>query len=293
MTAVGREPDRQLGCVRVTERVQFSALLPDRRVHGGSTGGKDGALDGLRRGRQRKMGAIVAISLVGGLALATSPAAGQNAESFEPAAVTGTIDPASIIDVAGFSERAVAWAAAQVDHRAAAIERANALAAETKANEDAELARIEDDETARRLAEEETRRRQAEEEEARRAAEAASTSTTTAPPAGDGSDETGDSGAGDGPEVGPAPGGPSAEQWHALRQCESNNNYRAVSSTGRYRGAYQFSVATWDWLAGSRYPELIGVDPIDASNADQDKMAAALYAIYGKSPWPVCGEYLP
>ena len=44
---------------------------------------------------------------------------------------------------------------------------------------------------------------------------------------------------------------------------------------------------------GSRNPELVGVDPIDASVASQDEMAYALYAIYGNSPWPVCGEYLP
>ena len=35
---------------------------------------------------------------VGGLNLAISPAAGQSAESLDPAAVTRAIDPASIID---------------------------------------------------------------------------------------------------------------------------------------------------------------------------------------------------
>ena len=237
---------------------------------------------------------FMVICLVGGLNLAISPAAGQSAESLDPAAVTRTIDPASIIDVAGFSERAAAWAAAQVDHRASAIERAEALAAETKAAEDAELERIEAEDSARRAAEEEARRHA--EEHARQAAQAAITTTTTEPPADDGSavTETKDaSSAGEAAEDVVLADGPSADEWHALRQCESGNNYRVVSATGRYRGAYQFSVTTWDWLAGSRYPELVGVDPSAATDADQDKMARALYAVYGKSPWPVCGKYLP
>ena len=257
------------------------------------------------------MGSVVTICLVGALALTSLPAAAQTAESLDAVAVGGIIDPASIIDVEGFSERAAAWATAQADHRTAAIERADALAAETKATEDAELARVEAEEVARRTAEQEARRQA--EQEARRAAEAASTSTTTTtttvPAAGeDGSADTETAGedgsadaetagedgsAGDQTEVVIPPDGPSAEQWHALRQCESTNNYRAISPTGRYRGAYQFSITTWDWLAGARYPELGGVDPIDATVTDQDKMAYALYGIYGRSPWPVCGKHLP
>ena len=101
------------------------------------------------------------------------------------------------------------------------------------------------------------------------------------------SEKPGEADGGDGPT-----GSPTPDQWHALRDCESNNNYRAVSPTGRYRGAYQFSISTWDWLASSRYPELVGVDPIDASPADQDRMAYALYALNGASPWPHCGRYL-
>jgi len=33
--------------------------------------------------------------------------------------------------------------------------------------------------------------------------------------------------------------------WRALAQCESNGNPRAVSASGTYRGAFQFSTATW------------------------------------------------
>jgi hypothetical protein len=78
----------------------------------------------------------------------------------------------------------------------------------------------------------------------------------------------------------------------ALRECEASNNYTAVSESGRYRGAYQFSIDTWDWLAAARYPELVGVDPIAASPAQQDQMAVALYEVYGVSPWPICGLLL-
>jgi hypothetical protein len=55
-----------------------------------------------------------------------------------------------------------------------------------------------------------------------------------------------------------------------------------VSSTGRYRGKYQFSRATWRDLGGSG-------DPAAAPESVQDAMAAKLYAQRGAQPWPVCG----
>ena len=91
----------------------------------------------------------------------------------------------------------------------------------------------------------------------------------------------------------PIPAGTTEEQWHALRQCESTQNYRAINRTGRYRGAYQFSIRTWDWVAEMHYPDLVGVDPIDASPSDQDKMAYKLYEINGWDPWPTCKKRLP
>jgi len=91
----------------------------------------------------------------------------------------------------------------------------------------------------------------------------------------------------------PLPQGTTAEQWEALRQCESNGNYSIVSSSGRYRGAYQFNRTTWDSVAGRHDPSLVGVDPAAASPADQDAMAFALYEDRGAQPWPVCGRYLP
>lgn len=65
-----------------------------------------------------------------------------------------------------------------------------------------------------------------------------------------------------------------------------DDGYRAVSPTGRYRGAYQFSRATWDHAA-RRYgrPDLIGVDPIDAAVPDQDHLASLLYRAEGARPW--------
>ena len=96
--------------------------------------------------------------------------------------------------------------------------------------------------------------------------------------------------AGAGVEV---PAGTTLQQWHALRECESRQNYQALNPTGQYRGAYQFSVRTWDWVAGMHYPELVGVDPAKASPADQDKMAYQLYEINGWNPWPTCKKRLP
>jgi len=94
-------------------------------------------------------------------------------------------------------------------------------------------------------------------------------------------------------EVVPLPAGTTEEQWHALRECESNQNYSIVNRTGKYRGAYQFSVRTWNWVAEMHYPHLAGVDPALATPPDQDRMAYKLYEINGWSPWPVCRTRLP
>ena len=97
------------------------------------------------------------------------------------------------------------------------------------------------------------------------------------------------------PASAPAPptGGPSADQWHALRVCESSNNYQAVSRNRLYFGAYQFYPGTWDntaRLAGR--DDLIGVRPDQASPADQDAMALSLWHRRGAQPWPHCGVHL-
>ena len=73
--------------------------------------------------------------------------------------------------------------------------------------------------------------------------------------------------------------------WAALARCESGGNPRSVSSSGAYRGLYQFSFSTWHGVGGSG-------DPIDASPDEQTHRAQILYSRSGRSPWPVCGKYL-
>lgn len=80
-------------------------------------------------------------------------------------------------------------------------------------------------------------------------------------------------------------GGPSPEQWAALRQCESSGNYQAVSRSGKYRGAYQFDHATWAGLGGNG-------DPAAAPPVEQDARARLLYSQRGTRPWPHCGRHL-
>lgn len=84
----------------------------------------------------------------------------------------------------------------------------------------------------------------------------------------------------------------SDEQLARLRNCEATGNYGAVSAGGRYRGAYQFSVSTWNATAAAHFPFLVGVDPSAAEPYAQDAMARALFVTSGRSPWPVCGSRL-
>ena len=100
------------------------------------------------------------------------------------------------------------------------------------------------------------------------------------------------------PPAGPPralPAGTTPEMWLQLRTCESGNNYHSSSSGGAYRGAYQFSQATWNTIAASSssLSRLVGVDPATAAPVDQDSMAYTLYELRGKSPWPLCGTQLP
>lgn len=92
--------------------------------------------------------------------------------------------------------------------------------------------------------------------------------------------------------VPPPNGGPTAAQWDALRNCESTHNYAAINNTGTYRGAYQFSQQTWDWVSGIHWPHLVGVDPAEAQPAWQDIMAYTLFAMRGWDQWPICGQHL-
>ena len=78
------------------------------------------------------------------------------------------------------------------------------------------------------------------------------------------------------------PGGPSQGVLERIAQCESGGNPRAVSASGQYRGKYQFDMGTWQGVGGTG-------DPAAASEEEQDRRAAILYAQRGPAPWPVCG----
>ncbi|MDW3219880.1 MAG: transglycosylase family protein [Acidimicrobiales bacterium] len=81
----------------------------------------------------------------------------------------------------------------------------------------------------------------------------------------------------------------SNEELHRLRMCESTDNYEAISSSGTYRGAYQFDQTTWDGVAERHFPWLEGLDPITVEPWWQDAMTRALWSERGKQPWPICG----
>ena len=67
-----------------------------------------------------------------------------------------------------------------------------------------------------------------------------------------------------------------------IAECESGGDPTLVSSSGQYRGKYQFSRSTWHAMGGTG-------DPAKADEAEQDRLARALYRAQGTAPWPVCG----
>jgi peptidoglycan hydrolase-like protein with peptidoglycan-binding domain len=75
--------------------------------------------------------------------------------------------------------------------------------------------------------------------------------------------------------------GDTAATLEQIAQCESGGDPTAISPDGRYRGKYQFSRATWRAMGGTG-------DPAKAPEATQDRLAAALLAERGTSPWPNC-----
>lgn len=164
-----------------------------------------------------------------------------------------------------------------------------------------------DEAVARRLALAEAQRRAEEEEAAARAREAAATAEAEAAAASEAeaaeAEAAGSGGAtapasaGAPPEAAPAPApgyqpSPGQHPQHShpflvcTRRIESSGNYRALSPGGTYRGAYQFDRSTWNGTANhaGRF-ELVGVDPIQASEYDQDDMAWTLYQWRGSQPW--------
>jgi hypothetical protein len=78
----------------------------------------------------------------------------------------------------------------------------------------------------------------------------------------------------------------------SIRRCESGHNYGAVSRSGSFRGAYQFSQRTWNGVAARNgRPDLVGVRPNEAGPADQDQMAVWNYQQANpRRQWPVCSR---
>ena len=68
----------------------------------------------------------------------------------------------------------------------------------------------------------------------------------------------------------------------AIAACESGGNPSTNTGNGFY-GKYQFTMETWQSVGGTG-------NPAAASEAEQNRRAARLYAQAGSSPWPVCGQ---
>lgn len=68
----------------------------------------------------------------------------------------------------------------------------------------------------------------------------------------------------------------------AIAACESGGNPGTDTGNGFY-GKFQFTLQTWASVGGSG-------NPANASEAEQNRRAAMLYAREGASPWPVCGR---
>jgi peptidoglycan hydrolase-like protein with peptidoglycan-binding domain len=66
-----------------------------------------------------------------------------------------------------------------------------------------------------------------------------------------------------------------------IAACESGGDPTAVSADGQYHGKYQFSLQTWKQMGGDG-------DPAQASEAEQDRIAAKLLRQAGTTPWPNC-----
>jgi hypothetical protein len=64
----------------------------------------------------------------------------------------------------------------------------------------------------------------------------------------------------------------------AIVQCESGGSYSAVNSSSGAGGAYQILPSTWAAYGGQGLPQ-------DAPPAEQDRIAAEIYARQGPSAW--------
>lgn len=76
-------------------------------------------------------------------------------------------------------------------------------------------------------------------------------------------------------------GSTASAPLQAIAACESGGDPTTNTGNGFY-GKYQFTMSTWQSVGGTG-------NPAAASEAEQDRRAAMLYAQSGASPWPVCG----
>jgi hypothetical protein len=78
---------------------------------------------------------------------------------------------------------------------------------------------------------------------------------------------------------------PTGDVWARLAECESGGDPHAHSASGRYHGAFQFSLATWQSLGYAG-------NPADHSYATQLQAAQRLQARAGWGQWPRCARRL-
>ncbi|MGZ4683526.1 MAG: hypothetical protein ACXWBN_15870 [Acidimicrobiales bacterium] len=81
--------------------------------------------------------------------------------------------------------------------------------------------------------------------------------------------------------------GPSdAAFLSCIRMRESHGDYTAVSASGNFRGAYQFSQSAWDSTARhAGRTDLVGRLANTVAPSDQDALALDLYHWQGATPW--------
>ena len=78
----------------------------------------------------------------------------------------------------------------------------------------------------------------------------------------------------------------SGDILECIKHRESDGQYNVVNRSSGAAGAYQFMPGTWDNNARTAgRTDLVGVNPADASPADQDAMAHQLLATQGLGPW--------
>jgi peptidoglycan hydrolase CwlO-like protein len=122
-----------------------------------------------------------------------------------------------------------------------------------------------------------------------RAAQAAAnrTATTSTQPTPSAASTTSPPSAASAPSAGTLTGDPTLPPFlQCVLQTESSGNYGAVSPGGTYMGGFQFSQATWNQAAQlAGMPQLINVPPNQATPAEQDDLAIALYQADGQQPW--------